>query len=194
MKAWEELEAKIAALPQFESNVVAFRRCYLSAAVECDLDKQGRDILIPPSPPRARDLTKDVLWAGMSQTTELWSKERRKAAQQIQASSSQSFNGTAIDSCLPMNVENIVLMHLPSLRRRARASRAATSAPGRDEVVDALSLAQAASGLYVDATLGAGGHTEAILRGAWRPGHRPRSATSGAFASPGQQPTPRAVR
>ena len=41
------LLAKIAEMPQFDQNVVAFRRLYLSAAVECELDKQGR-ILIPP--------------------------------------------------------------------------------------------------------------------------------------------------
>ncbi|AGP32213.1 MULTISPECIES: division/cell wall cluster transcriptional repressor MraZ [Sorangium] len=94
MKAWEELEAKIAALPQFDSNVVAFRRRYLSAAVECDLDKQGR-ILIPPSLREHASLTKDVLWAGMGQTIELWAKERWKAAQQMSEVELQSFK-TAI--------------------------------------------------------------------------------------------------
>jgi MraZ protein len=48
LRGWEELEAKIADMPQFDPNVVAFRRMYLSAAVECELDKQGR-ILVPPS-------------------------------------------------------------------------------------------------------------------------------------------------
>jgi MraZ protein len=82
MRAWEELEAKIAALPQFDTNVVAFRRRYVSAAVECELDKQGR-ILVPPSLREHAGLDKDVLWAGMGPTIELWSKDRWKQSQQM---------------------------------------------------------------------------------------------------------------
>jgi MraZ protein len=80
MRAWEDLEAKIAAMPQFEPNVVAFRRMYLSAAVECELDKQGR-ILVPPSLREHGELDKEVVWAGMGRTAELWSRERWQAAQ-----------------------------------------------------------------------------------------------------------------
>ncbi|WP_153822808.1 division/cell wall cluster transcriptional repressor MraZ [Polyangium spumosum] len=90
LKAWEELEAKIAALPQFEPNVVAFRRKYLSAAVECELDKQGR-ILVPPSLREHAGLHKEVLWAGMGATAELWSKERWKAAQTMSEAELASF-------------------------------------------------------------------------------------------------------
>ncbi|MDI1481523.1 division/cell wall cluster transcriptional repressor MraZ [Polyangium sp. y55x31] len=90
LRAWEELEAKIAALPQFEPNVVAFRRKYLSAAVECELDKQGR-ILVPPSLREHADLHKEVLWAGMGATAELWSKERWKAAQTMSEAELASF-------------------------------------------------------------------------------------------------------
>lgn len=80
MRAWEALEEKIAALPQFDPNVVAFRRRYISAAVECELDKQGR-LLVPPALREHGDFNKEVLWAGMGPTIELWSKERWKAAQ-----------------------------------------------------------------------------------------------------------------
>lgn len=82
MRGWEELEAKIATMPQFDPNVVAFRRRYLSAAVECELDKQGR-ILVPPSLRDHAELTKDVVWAGMGKTAELWSKERWVSAQEL---------------------------------------------------------------------------------------------------------------
>jgi MraZ protein len=90
MRAWEELEAKIAEMPQFEPNVVAFRRMYLSAAVECELDKQGR-ILVPPSLRDHAELSKDVVWAGMGRTAELWSKERWQAAQQMSEAELQNF-------------------------------------------------------------------------------------------------------
>lgn len=80
MGAWEELEAKIAQMPRFDPNVVAFRRRYVSAAVECELDKQGR-ILIPPGLREHAGLQKEVLWAGMGEKAELWSKEKWQAAQ-----------------------------------------------------------------------------------------------------------------
>jgi MraZ protein len=90
MRAWEELEAKIAEMPQFEPNVVAFRRMYLSAAVECEFDKQGR-ILVPPPLRDHAELTKDVIWAGMGRTAELWAKERWEAAQAMSEAELASF-------------------------------------------------------------------------------------------------------
>ena len=90
LRAWEELEAKIAEMPQFDPNVVAFRRMYLSAAVECELDKQGR-ILVPPSLREHAQLAKDVVWAGMGRTAELWSKEKWQAAHAMSEAEVASF-------------------------------------------------------------------------------------------------------
>ena len=90
MRAWEDLEAKIANLPQFDPNVVAFRRRYISAAVECEIDKQGR-ILIPPALREHAGLHKDVLWAGMGQTIELWSRDRWKTAQEMSEAELSAF-------------------------------------------------------------------------------------------------------
>src|SRR6185436_14210347 len=59
----------------------------------------------------------------------------------------------------PMNVENIVPMRLPPRPPRPRAEPHVTVL--LQEVVDALGLTD--GGVYLDATLGAGGHTEAIL-------------------------------
>jgi MraZ protein len=95
MRAWEELEAKIAEMPQFDPNVVAFRRRYLSAAVECELDKQGR-ILIPPGLREYAELAKEVIWAGMGRTAELWSRERWEAAQTVSEAELSSFK-TALE-------------------------------------------------------------------------------------------------
>lgn len=90
MKAWEELETKIGALSQFDANVVAFRRKYLSAAVDAEIDKAGR-ILIPPNLREYADLEKEVLWAGMGKTAELWSRARWKNAQQMSEADLQQF-------------------------------------------------------------------------------------------------------
>ncbi len=58
-----------------------------------------------------------------------------------------------------MNVENIVPMRVPPPPPRPRAEPHVTVL--RDETVAA--IAPVAGGVYLDATLGAGGHTEAIL-------------------------------
>ena len=42
MAAWQEFEQKVAGLPSLDPNAVRFRRMYVSAAVECELDKAGR--------------------------------------------------------------------------------------------------------------------------------------------------------
>ncbi len=75
LKAWEELEAKIASLPRFDRQVLRMKRQYLSAAVDCEIDKSGR-VLVPNSLREHAALQNDVLWAGMGQTIELWSKEK----------------------------------------------------------------------------------------------------------------------
>jgi len=72
MSEWEEFERKIAELSRMDQHVVRFRRLYVSAATECELDKAGR-ILIPNHLRDKVELTKDVLWAGMGKTMELWS-------------------------------------------------------------------------------------------------------------------------
>jgi len=81
MRAWEELEAKLATLNAFDPMVIDFRRFYVSAAVECELDKQGR-ILIPTQQREHAGLTKNVLWLGHGQKAELWSKEQWSAMTQ----------------------------------------------------------------------------------------------------------------
>ena len=75
MRAWEDLEGKIAGLPRFDPKVVHLRRRYVSAAVECEIDKQGR-ILVPPALREHAGLVKEVLWAGSGKSAELWSKDR----------------------------------------------------------------------------------------------------------------------
>jgi len=90
MKAWEEFEAKIAALPQFEPNVIKLRRLYVSAAVECEVDKQGR-VLVPNSLREHASLQKDVLWAGMGQMVELWAREKWNDVQSMTANERAEF-------------------------------------------------------------------------------------------------------
>lgn len=79
MRDWEELERRVAELPSMDPNIVLFRRAYVSAAIECELDKTGR-VLIPQELRERIGLKKDALWAGMGRMLELWSKEQWDAA------------------------------------------------------------------------------------------------------------------
>lgn len=74
LSAWEELEQRVAALPSSQA-VVQMRRRYVSAAVDCELDKQGR-LLVPQQLREHAMLTHEVQWAGVGNKAELWSKER----------------------------------------------------------------------------------------------------------------------
>ena len=79
VRAWEEFEAKVAQMKQFDANAVRLRRLYVSAAVDCELDKQGR-LLVPPQLREHASLAKEVLWAGVGNKAELWATERWSAA------------------------------------------------------------------------------------------------------------------
>lgn len=75
LDAWEAFEAKVAELPSLDPHIVRFRRLYVSAAVECELDKAGR-VLVPTHLREAAGLDKEALWAGMGRHLELWAKQR----------------------------------------------------------------------------------------------------------------------
>ena len=75
VQQWQELEEKLAGLSQFDPAVVTVRRIYLAGATEVTLDKNGR-LLIPPMLREYAGLCRDVVWAGMGTTVELWGKEQ----------------------------------------------------------------------------------------------------------------------
>ena len=56
-------------------EVKALQRVFVSAAVECPIDAQGR-ILIPPSLRNYAAFAKDVVIVGMTRKFEIWSSER----------------------------------------------------------------------------------------------------------------------
>jgi MraZ protein len=91
MAAWEEFEQKVAGLPSLDPNAVRFRRMYVSAAVECELDKSGR-VLVPPHLRERAELDKsEALWAGMGRILELWSRSRWDAALTMSPGEMDSF-------------------------------------------------------------------------------------------------------
>ena len=82
MAAWEAFEEKVARLPKWDRDTVLLRRRYVSAAVECDLDRTGR-VLVPAPLRDHGGLAKEVLWAGVGTTIELWSRARWEQAQHL---------------------------------------------------------------------------------------------------------------
>jgi MraZ protein len=90
MKAWEEYERKISALPSMDATAIRFRRMYVSAAVECELDGSGR-VLIPPHLRERIRLEKDALWAGMGEKLELWPKSAFDDALTMTPEEAESF-------------------------------------------------------------------------------------------------------
>ena len=90
MKAWEEFERKVSELPSLDATAIRFRRLYVSAAVECELDGSGR-VLVPPHLRERVKLDKDALWAGMGRTLELWAKSSWDAALTMTSEEADSF-------------------------------------------------------------------------------------------------------
>jgi len=91
MRAWEEFEQKVSELPSLDPNAVRFRRMYVSAAVECELDKAGR-VLVPTHLRERAELDKsEAIWAGMGRILELWSRARWDAALTLSPSEMDSF-------------------------------------------------------------------------------------------------------
>jgi MraZ protein len=90
MKAWEAFERKVSELPSLDATAIRFRRLYVSAAVECELDGSGR-VLVPPHLRERIKLEKDALWAGMGQTLELWSQSAWDAALTMTTEEAASF-------------------------------------------------------------------------------------------------------
>lgn len=96
MRAWEELEEKIAELPSMDPHVVRFRRLYVSAACECEADKTGR-VLVPTHLRERIGLERDALWAGMGRHLELWNQRKWEAALSISPEEEQTFKQAVLE-------------------------------------------------------------------------------------------------
>ena len=74
-KEWTAFEEKLGNLPLSSKNARDFTRFFLSGAIECEIDKQGR-FLITSNLREFAGLEKDVVIIGVNTRIEIWSKEK----------------------------------------------------------------------------------------------------------------------
>jgi len=74
-EVWEEIESKVLRFSDIQPQQRAFVRYFVSGAVECSFDRQGR-ILIPPFLRERAALEREVLLAGMLTSFEIWNRDR----------------------------------------------------------------------------------------------------------------------
>lgn len=75
LAAWKDLEKKISKLSNLRAEVQAFQRFYLSAGQIIEPDKSQR-ILIPPDLRSYAGISEAVLFVGMGEKFEVWSKDQ----------------------------------------------------------------------------------------------------------------------
>jgi len=74
---WTAFEEKLKTLPISNKNARDFTRFFLSGAIECEIDKQGR-FLITSNLREFAGLEKDVVIIGVNTRIEIWSKDKWK--------------------------------------------------------------------------------------------------------------------
>ena len=75
MEEWKKFEDKLKTLPITNKNARNFVRFFLSGATECELDKQGRFLIVGKLRENAK-LEKDVTIIGAGTRIEIWNKEK----------------------------------------------------------------------------------------------------------------------
>lgn len=75
---WENFEEKLKTLPLTNKNARDFVRFFLSGAIECEIDKQGR-FLIASNLREYATMEKEVVIIGVGTRIEIWNKDKWKA-------------------------------------------------------------------------------------------------------------------
>ncbi len=76
-KEWDNFQEKLKTLPLTNKNARDFVRFFLSGAMECEIDKQGR-FLISSNLREYSDLNKEVVITGVGTRIEIWDRDKWK--------------------------------------------------------------------------------------------------------------------
>ena len=74
---WTNFEEKLKTLPLTNKNARDFVRFFLSGAIECEIDKQGR-FLIASNLREYANMEKEAVIIGVGTRIEIWNKEKWK--------------------------------------------------------------------------------------------------------------------
>lgn len=96
LSQWELLQEKLKQLPLAKKDVRAFTRFFYSAAMEAELDKQGR-INIPQTLLDYAKIEKECRIVGVSDRIEIWSNEKWEAFADEAAENFEDIAETMID-------------------------------------------------------------------------------------------------
>lgn len=134
---WKSFEEKLHALPLTNANARKFSRFFLAGACACEVDRQGR-ILIPSVLREFAKLEKDVVLVGVGSRIEIWNKAvwNEKNVYDDMEEIAEIWKVLAYD----FEHKSVLLM----------------------ETVDSLNVKP--DGIYVDGTLGGGGHAYEVSR------------------------------
>lgn len=77
LSEWTNFEEKLKSLPLTNKNARDFVRFFLSGAVECEIDKQGR-FLVASNLREYASMEKEVVIIGVGTRIEFWSKDKWK--------------------------------------------------------------------------------------------------------------------
>ena len=75
---WNNFQEKLKTLPLTNKNARDFVRFFLSGAIECEVDKQGR-FLIASNLREYANMEKEIAIIGVGTRIEIWDKEKWKA-------------------------------------------------------------------------------------------------------------------
>lgn len=75
---WTSFEEKLKTLPLTNKNARDFVRFFLSGAIECEIDKQGR-FLIASNLREYANMEKDVVIIGVGTRLEIWNRDKWKS-------------------------------------------------------------------------------------------------------------------
>ena len=75
---WTNFEEKLKTLPLTNKNARDFVRFFLSGAIECEMDKQGRFLIVANLREYAK-LEKDAVIIGVGTRIEIWNKDKWKS-------------------------------------------------------------------------------------------------------------------